>query len=847
MRRVTLKNLLAHKRRLASTLLAVVLGVGFLSGVLTLTATLEETFDELFTNANAGVDSYVRADSRLEVDGFVARGRIDASLFDAVAGVDGVAEASVYITGNGRIVNTEGEALGSPGQGPPTLAENWIDQPGLNPYRIVEGRPPATEGEVVINKGAADEGDVALGERVTIQLSRTVGATVVGIATYGEEDSAGGVTYAAFTTEVAEREIAGQAGRVDAIIAAAAPGVPEQELTDRISALLPAGTEAITGEALTTEQLDDIQSQFLSFFNVFLTIFAGIAVAVAVFSIYNTFSIIVSQRAREMALLRALGASRRQVMGSVLAEALAVGVIGSALGIVAGFGIAVGLKAMLAGFGLGLPASGLAFGPRIAVISMLVGVVVTLVAGVAPALKATRIPPIAAIGDVAFERAVASKGRIIVGLVVVALGVGNVLVAVIGKGDNAVLGAGAGAVLTLLGVVVLGPVAAGPVSRLLGSPLPRLKGVTGSLARENAVRNPRRTSGTAAALMVGVGVAALFTVFAASLKTTINEAIDRSFAGDLVVDSGTFGIGGITPELAARTRQVPGVAAVSGLRFGLMEVDGEPKGVAIADPASLGQVFDLGFSAGAGTLGPTDLAVNCDVADDKGWPVGTKLPVRFVDGATATFTVAAHYDNDDIVGNYVLGLSAWEPHSQENLDTFVSVKVAEGTDVDTVRASIKPLVDQLAAGSELQDREEFRTTQSNSINQVLGLVYAMLALAIVISLMGIANTLSLSINERTRELGLLRAVGMARRQVRSSIRWESVIIALFGTLGGVFIGLFFSWALVQAASSEGVQYTLPFGGLIGLVVAGAVAGILAAVRPARRAARLDILQAIQAD
>lgn len=842
--RISFKNLVAHKRRLVSTFLAVLLGVAFLSGTLVLTATLNKTFDTIFETGNAGTDAFVRASSRIESQGFAVRGRIDASLLDTVEAVDGVEAAELYISGSGRIVVGD-KALGNPGQGPPTFAESWLTNDTLNPYRVVDGRAPESDEEVVIDRGSAKEGDVSVGDRIRLQVSRTLDLTVVGIVTFGDQDSSGGATYAGLTLATAEREVAGDNNSVDGIRVVAASGVSQEELAARIQRVLPDGVEAITGEALTEENQDDIQKAFLSFFNIFLTIFAVIAVVVSVFSIYNTFSIIVSQRTREMALLRAVGASRRQVLGSVLLEALSVGVLASAAGLVAGLFVAQGLKGLLTATGIDLPSQGLVFGASTVVTSLVVGVLVTLFAGLIPAVKATRIPPIAAIRDVAVERTHASRARIIIGVLLTGLGTLNVIAAVIGKGDNAVAQAGFGAIATLVGVVVLGPVAARPMSRLIGAPLPAVKGVTGELARENAMRNPRRTSGTAAALMIGVGVVALFTVFAASIKATIDAQVEGSFAGDLVVDSQTFGFGGITPDLTTRLNELPEVSAASGLRFGLLKVDDSAKQVVVADPATLPEVLDVGVTEGSlADLGEHQLAVAANTAADHGWAVGTKLPVSFVDGTTDTLEVVALYDNDDVVGGYLLGLAAWVPHAIENFDTFIAVKLNDGVSLEEGRAAVEPLVDELAVGSKLQDRKEFREAQAGQIDQALGLIYALLALAIVISLMGIANTLALSINERTHELGLLRAVGMQRTQLRASIRWEAVIIALFGTIGGLGIGVFFSWALVEAASSEGLQYRLPFGGLVVLLVLGAVAGILAALRPAWRAAKLDVMEAI---
>jgi putative ABC transport system permease protein len=843
--KVSRKNLRAHKRRLVSTFLAVLLGVAFLSGTLIVTATLNATFEDLFETGGADTDTVVRAQSTVEAFGIAMRGRLSDSVLPTIDDVDGVVAAQPIISGSARIVTADGEALGSPGQGPPTFAENWPDVPEVNAYRVVDGRAPAADNEVVIDRGSADEGKVAVGDAITLLTEHPVQLTVVGIVTFGDQDSAGGSTYAGLTFAAAEQDIVGQPGLVDSIRVVGEPSLSQQELTDRIAEVLPPGVEAVTKDQQVKENQDDIQNGFLRFFNTFLLVFAGIAVVVAVFSIYNTFSILVSQRTREMALLRAVGASRRQVLGSVLVEALAVGVLASIGGLLVGFGVAQLLKGLLTAFGFSLPARGLVFGPSTVIASLIVGIVVTALAGLSPAVKATRIPPIAAIRDVAVEQTRASKVRIGIGVFAVALGVLGVVTAVVGKSDQAVGQAGIGALFTLVGAVILGPVAAGPASRVLGAPLPMVKGVTGNLARENAIRNPRRTSGTAAALMIGVAVVSLFTIFAASLKATIDDQINEQFAGDLVVASQGFGPGGISPDLVRQANELPEVAAASGLRFGIMSLDGSATQLIATDPTTLPAVLDIGVSDGSlDDLGADGIAVSKSKAEDKDWTIGTLLDAQFIDGTSTQLRITALYDNSDVIGTYLLGLEAWEPHALDNFDSFVAIKLADGVSIEEGRAAIQPLVDEFAVGSDLQDRQQFADSQAAQINQILGLIYTLLALAIVISLMGIANTLSLSITERTRELGLLRAVGMIRGQLRSSVRWESVIIALFGTLGGLAIGVFFSWALVQAASDEGVKYQLPAGSLIVLILLGALAGVAAALRPGWRAAKLDVLRAI---
>jgi len=570
---------------------------------------------------------------------------------------------------------------------------------------------------------------------------------------------------------------------------------------------------------------------------------------VATFSIYNTFSIIVAQRTRESALLRAIGAGRGQILASVVVEALLVGIVASAVGLLGGVGIAGLLKGMFDAFGFSLPAGGLVFNASVAVIGMIVGVVVTLVAGVAPAVKASRVAPLAAIRDVSVERTTASAGRAITGLALTAIGVAVVLSAVLSGGDSVLGLAGLGALLTIGGVVVFGPVVARPASGVIGAPLQWLRGVTGSLARQNAMRNPRRTSGTAAALMVGVGVVTLFTIFAASLKAAIDDSVTSSFKGDLVISEGGFGGGGISPQLASDVGQLPEVQTATGLGRGRALVGTGTENVTIADPARLGKVLDLDVSAGSvQALGPQQLAVSNRIADDEGWKRGTKVPVTFSDGATTEFTVGAVYEARDIAGNYIVPRQAWTPHAVQDIDNTVLIRLDDGVNLETGRRAVERTAEAYNA-PDVEDRQQYADSVGEFVNMMLGIVYVLLGLAILIALMGIANTLSLSVYERTRELGLLRAIGESRRQLRSMIRWESVIIAVFGTAGGLGLGVFLGWALVKAAS-EGTgdmiapSFSAPIGQLAVLLVVGAIAGVLAGLRPARRASKLPVLQAV---
>ena len=565
--------------------------------------------------------------------------------------------------------------------------------------------------------------------------------------------------------------------------------------------------------------------------------------------IFNTFSITVAQRTRENGLLRALGAGRRQILLSVLLEAFVVGVIASLLGIIGGLGVAVGLKALLAAVGIPVPGTGVVFKTSTVVISLAVGIGVTMLAALSPARKAARVPPIAAMQQgLVGSTGYGSRQRIYVGCGLLALGLGALVTGLFGSVGQAFALVGMGALLVFFGVSVLGRTIALPLSRAIGSPLPKLRGVTGELARENAMRNPKRTAASASALMIGVGLVAFITIFVASTKASLEQAINDSFTGDIVVTSGGGLLGGVDPSLAKRVDALPEVAYATGLRQGFASVDGKVTTVTGINSATGFDVIEIdpieGSPAG---LSRYAVAVSEDTATAKHLRVGDVLPMAFKDTGQQQMRVAMIYAQDRVVGPYLLGLPAYDGNFSTHFDTMVLIKQAENVSTSASLAAVtrasKPFV-----GVSVLDRAGFMAEQIAPMNQLLALVYALLGLAILIALLGIANTLALSIFERTREIGLLRAVGMTRGQLRSAIRWESVIIALQGTVLGMVIGLFFGWALVRAMSDKGLTvFHVPFGSLAVIVLLAAVAGMVAAIGPSRRAAKLDVLRAVVSD
>jgi putative ABC transport system permease protein len=842
----TVKSVWAYKRRLMGALVAIALGVAFLSGTLLLGDTLSANFDRLFAQANAGTDVVVRSATKISSDQRQnTRGAIDAALLGRVRAATGVADAQPYLEGYGQLVGRNGKGIG--GNGPPTRAANWVTDPSLNPYRLVSGHLPRSDDEVVINRGAAKSGHLHLGDTTILLTPQPVRVRIVGVATYGSADGFGPSTFTGMTLHAAQRSLTNNPAQLTEILVRGASGVSPDSLAGQIRGALPRGVQTITGAQLTTENVNNINKSFLRFVRTGLLVFAVIALAVAAFSIHNTFSILGAQRRRETALLRAIGATRRQVLTATATETLAVGAVGTAIGLGAGVGIASLLKVMFTSFGFALPTGGLVFRASSAVLAVIVGLAATEIAGVWPALRASRVAPLAALRDVAVEPESGLTARRRIGGGLTALGLIVVVLATTGTVNVGV--AALGAVLTVAGVVTLGPVAARPAAGILGAPACALRGITGDLARQNAARNPRRTSATAAALMVGVSVVTLFTVIGASLKASVAHGVDQSLTADLVVNGagvgGAYGGGRFSPQLASDVSRVAGVRAAVGLEAGSALVDGVSHPVVAVDPRTVGQVVDFGATAGSvAALDATRLAVSKDAADKHHWAVGTPVAVTYPDGAHDRLTVAAIYQHADITGGYLLATAAWAAHAPQPVDEQVLVALQSGTDVHAAGSAIAS-VGRRYGNPKVLDRAQYRDSAAGAVNTILGIVYILLVLAIIIALLGIANTLSLSIHERTRELGLLRAVGQTRRQTRSMIRWESAIISLFGTVGGIALGTFLAWALVKASSSVSLAvFSAPPARLVVLLAVGAIAGLLAGIRPARRAAGLNVLDAI---
>jgi putative ABC transport system permease protein len=850
--RVTLIGLVAHKVRYALTALAVLLGVAFMAGTLVLTATIGRTFDGLFTDIYSSTSAVVRGTQAFtpQTNFTSQRSEIDASLAERVHAVPGVAEMRSVIEGYAQLVGSNGKAIGTPAAGAPTLGEAWNDAPGMTPYHFLPGgRPPQSGSEVAIDKHSADVGKLAVGDRVVVLTKQAPATyTITGIFRWGSADSPLGASITIFDPATAAKML-GEPGKVDEIDVAAAPGISQLQMVARLRAALPAaGLDIVTGSQVTHEGQDAVHNA-LSFFNTFLLIFALIALFVGSFLIFNTFSIVIAQRLRELALLRAVGASRAQITLSVLAESLMIGVLASAAGIGVGIGLAIGLRAMLDALGVDIPSTGLYVSPRTVALCMAVGTVITVLAALVPARRAGQIAPIAALRTVELNGDPHPLRRTSAGTAVAVAGLALIVGGLVSHIANRVALVGAGAAAIFIGLAILGPLVSRPLSRILGAPL-RWRGPSGQLARNNAMRSPKRTSATAAALMVGVALVALVNVLASSIRVSAGAVVDTAMRADFVISAGgqPGGESGFSPTLQQRLSTLPEVATSTGVRGSQARVGGTTTTVLAVDPRHVNDLFDIGLRQGDITSMTADgIAVSQAVADSKHLTITSPVTITFPSAGSHTFHVAAIYSARELAGDYVLPLAAAETAFPTRLDFQVYVKLASGVPAQTGRHAIDAVLSSYPT-AKLLDRTEYKNQQVAQIDQLLNLVYGLLGLALGIALIGIANTLALSIYERTHELGLVRAIGMTRAQLRSTVRLESVIIALLGAAEGLAIGTVFGVAIVAALRSQGVSHlSIPVAQLVVVAFLAGLAGVLAAVGPARRAARLDILRAIAAE
>lgn len=863
--RLALKMTLARKGRLVLTSLAVILGTAFLSGTFVFRDTINQTFDRLFADVFRDVDGYVRSTTFLELDfGGEQRAGTPVSALDIVRGVEGVTSATGDIQAFARVIGKDGKPLGSEGNGPPTFGGiASADSAGL--WNVEEGRLPVGPNEVVLDRATADNGEFIVGDSVrVVSFAGPRQFTLVGVASYGDIASPGGATFALFDQPTAS-EFLLQPGFVDAILVESDDSVSDEELAKRIDAALPAELklETLTGAEITAEVQGQIKD-VLNIFSTFLIVFSYIALGIGSFVIYNVFSITAAQRQRENALLRAIGASRRQVSRSLLIESTLMGIVGSLIGFGIGILLSQGLSALLKATGFEVPTRGLSINQSSFTNTIVAGVLVTVSAAWLPARRAGRVPPLAAMRDTALDTAGNLRRRIIVGLVLIGLGAAGLISAM---NDAPVQYLGLGVLGVFSGILVLGPAIARPVALAIGIPVAALRGVSGSMARQNAARNPKRTSRTAAPVLIGVALVTAFSALAASIRMEIRDTFGSAFSGDLALTVDSQGFGGIPLSVTDQIAGLDGVEQATGVGFTSVRIidpnepadpaanqgttnPGQPsnqRGVFVQtiNPDTISGLFDLGVTQGdLRSLGSDGIFVEQDNAEEKGWGVGTRLQIVRIDGKAIDAEIRGFVSGDTSFANYVASRQMFADAPTPIFDSFVYIKAKTGTDIADVRSRVAAISSDAGIGS-LQTKDEFIDEQAAQVNQLLALIYGLLGLSILIAIVGIVITLLLSVFERRREIGLLRAVGMTRSQVRTTVRWESVITSLLGAVSGVVLGIVMGIVVVAALSGDsGIGFSLPVGSTITIVVISFVLGVVAAIYPAWRATKVDVVAAI---
>ncbi|MEV0122400.1 FtsX-like permease family protein [Streptomyces sp. NPDC050703] len=851
MLKATLRSFLAHKGRLALSALAVVLSVAFVAGSLIFSDTVSRTFDRLFASTSADV----MVGPQDDLDEAVPSGRtptVPASLRERVAGVEGVADAHIDVSVENVTVVDSGNDPVSSTTGAPTVATNWYVT-DRSPVELTSGHAPRGAGQAVLDADTADRKGVEIGDTLTV-LARpgSFEVEIVGIATFTTTNPGAALVF--LETESAQRELLGSAEKATSISVTADDDVGDTALKRRIAAELGSGHKLETADEQAESAASDLGG-FLDVIKYVMLGFAGVAVLVGVFLIVNTFSMLIAQRTRELGLLRALGADRGQVRRSVLVEALLLGLVGATLGLAAGIGLALGLIELMGVFGMNLRSTEMVVSGATPVAAYVVGVGVTFVAAYLPARRAAHVSPMAALADAE----IAGVGRplrvrAVVGSVV-ALGGAAALVgcAVAGRTSTAASLLGLGIALTLVATVVAGPLLVRPVIRVLGGAFPAVFGPVGRMSQRNALRNPRRTGATAAALMVGLALVGGLSVASASMTKSFDQQIDATLGADFVVQNSNFMP--FSPEVTDRVEDIEGAGLVVRQRFAPVELslpDGEKVETTAAgyDPR-LDDVAKVTYAEGSSraALAPGHIGMDKEFAAEHRVRVGDELPVVFPEKRKATLTVGALTDQDapegfGVTGGLFLGLGTVEKYVPGGQDAAVYVNAAAGTDPGTLRERLEKALDPYPQ-VQVRDQADYKELIRRQIAVMLYLVYALLGLAIVIAVLGVVNTLALSVVERTREIGLLRAIGLGRRQLRRMIRLESVVIAVFGAVLGLALGLVWGVAVQQILALQGMkELAFPWPTIVAVVIGSVVVGLAAALLPALRASRMNVLAAI---
>ncbi len=839
---VSLRSLLSHKLRLALTTIAVILGVSFVAGTFILTDTINSTFTSIFATANAGVAVTVHGHAIAGDSGGIGGGQnhpVPTSLLATVRAVPGVKDAVGNIFREGAtLIGHDGKPIG--GNGPPTFGANWITDTAISPYHLRSGTPPVGANDVVVDAGTAAKHGLAVGQSLPIVFLGGVEEhfTITGIAGYGSSDNLAGATIALFAEATAQRVLEGQ-GKYDSILVSAQSGVTDVVLRERLAKAIPSYAEAETGQQAAAAAEQSTESTISTFIGTPLLVFAFISLFVGSFLIINTFNILVAQRTRELALLRALGATRAQVMTSVLVEAAVTGLVASILGFAAGILIA---RALLSLFG-SAATGGVTLLPRTFIVAVLVGTVVTVIAATLPARRATRIAPVAALSEALPETQPLPRRRVLIGLIIFVLGCAALVTGLFTSNSVTLQLIGAGFLGVFLGVALLAPLLVVPVASVIGWPVRRLRGASGLLAGENARRNPRRTALTAAALMIGLALVTCVAVLTDSVRVSTNNAIEGTLKADYIV----FAEG---PDFNTQAAQAlatdSALTDVTEVRTTSVLIGGSSQSIFAIDPSSLASVLSLTMISGdPSAIASTNTAL-LDSTEAAAADVhqGQMVTFNFPQGGAVRVRVGGIYTANALVSGYIVSLATMQPNVPDARDDIVLANAAPGVSAGAAERALHQDVGAFPL-LKAMSRSEYRTFVGASLDSFLNLITTLLAFAIIIAVLGIANTLALSVLERTREIGVLRALGMTRSQTRSMVRWESVIISLLGAVLGLTVGLGLGVVVAGSLHDLGItNVAIPGGNLVLYAIAAGVFGVLAAIIPTIRAARIDILRAI---
>ncbi|CAA9396290.1 MAG: ABC transporter, fused permease protein [uncultured Nocardioides sp.] len=845
MLRAALKSLLGRKVRLLMSTFAIVIGVSFVVGTLVFSDTLSRSFTALVAST---VGDVVVRPANTDAAGEPTTRTVEGTLVEALADVDGAARADGNVSSFGvYVVDKDGKLVG--GNGPPSIGGNWTEAPaghGLEGMDIIAGRAPEKAGEVALDSTAAGEGGYVIGQQVNLVTATDRGALtaeLVGIIGFPEGGSLNGATFAAFDTRTSQELFLDGKDEFTDIWVTAEEGTSQQDLAATVDRELPKGVEAVTGDEAADEAATAIQ-EAVGFLTTFLLIFAGISLVVGAFLIVNTFSILVAQRSRELALLRALGASKQQVNRSVLFEALVLGLLGSTIGLGLGVLLAMGIRSLFAQFGLDLSGQPLIMEAKTVLAAYAVGVVVTLAAAFFPARRTNRIAPVQAMRDDIAMPDSSLRRRLLVGVVLILAGGAALAAGLLDVVPRPGYFVGAGVLAILLGVASASPVISHPLLAAAAWLYSRVFGSIGALAGQNSLRNPRRTTATSSALMIGLSLACTMAIVGDSAKASVDKTIEENFVGDYVVSS-LVGQS-FSTRIGEQMADVPGVESVFAQRFAITQMGGEGQGVAAAEPETIRDGFEVDMVAGdLADLVDGTLVLDETYAEEQGVAVGDELTVELADGPNEMEVVGLFAENPILFFPVVTTPQTLVDAGHRDADNFLIV------DTDDRGAGVQGALEAVVEESPIvtvKDQQGFAAEQREPIDQLVLMIFALLGLALLIAVLGIVNTLALSIIERTREVGLLRAIGVSRGQLRRMVTLESVVIAVLGAVLGVALGIGFGIALMHSLREEGLEViSVPVDQLVVFLVVSVVIGVLAALLPARRAARLDVLRAIGAE